>query len=146
MIPSEHHEQVSVVDWLDFIAARKWSELAIIDRWSFDESKYAAKRPQWRLPYFAAANGGNRDKVTGAIMKSEGVIAGVPDLMIMVPRTIAFRYYHGLAIEMKKREGGVISPAQIAWGNALETMGYRWKVCHGAAEAIETITDYLNGG
>ena len=116
-----------MVNWLDHIAVRLWPDLAIVDG---------------RLPYFAVPNGGNRNAITGAIMKREGVRAGVPDLLIMVPSSRS----HGLAIEMKKVKGSTTSKEQKAWGVALRKMGYHWEVCKGHEQAIDSITKYLQGG
>jgi hypothetical protein len=73
------------------------------------ESNLQAACVQWfRLQYpqhtiFAIPNGGNRSAATGAMMKREGVLAGVADLFIMVPSG----GYHGLFIEMKTPTGKV---------------------------------------
>ena len=44
---------------------------------------------RWALPHgwivFHPANGGKRDKVTAAKLKGLGVVAGIPDLMIVGP-------------------------------------------------------------
>ena len=124
-VPSEHQEQVQVCAWLDGIAALRWPHLAIVDG---------------RLPYFAVPNGGNRNAITGAKLKCEGVRAGVPDLVLMIAR----RPFHGLLVEMKRIKGGVISPAQDLWFDALPLLGYDIAVCEGHVEAIEVITDYLD--
>lgn len=47
---------------------------------------------------FAIPNGGNRDPVTAARLKAEGVKSGVSDICLPFPR----RGYHSFFIEMKK--------------------------------------------
>jgi len=62
------------------------------------------------LNLFAVPNGGRRDKVTAGKLKAEGVVAGVADLLLLVPSGC----FHGLAIEMKTRTGGnVMTPEDI---------------------------------
>lgn len=58
------------------------------------------------VKFFAIPNGGNRDAITGAIMKAEGVKRGVPDIYIPEWR---------LWIEFKRIKGSVISDEQREW-------------------------------
>lgn len=51
--------------------------------------------------------------------------------------------YHGLFIELKRRDGGKVSPAQQEWINRLNKARYLAVVCHGAKEAVEIIKRYL---
>lgn len=46
-------------------------------------------------------NGGKRDKATAIALKRQGVKAGVPDVVLPVPRG----EYHGLYIELNDRKG-----------------------------------------
>jgi len=87
----------------------------------------------------AIPNGGKRSRIEAAIMKGEGVRAGFPDLVLFH----AAKGFHGLAIEMKRKDGGTVSPAQKEWITALNEEGYKAVVCHGAEEAIETLRGYL---
>ncbi len=106
-----------------------WAEWAAFDR------------PELALLY-AIPNGGARDAVTGARMKAEGVKAGVPDLFLPVARC----GYHGLFVEMKRRDGGKVSPAQRLWIERLTEQGYLVAVCHGRDAAERVIVTYLEGG
>jgi len=54
--------------------------------------------PEPKHLIFAMPNGGKRNKITAAIMKREGVRAGVPDLCIIAKSKIFF-------IEMKTPKG-----------------------------------------
>jgi hypothetical protein len=63
---------------------------------------------------FAVPNGGSRPKKTAAIMKAEGMEAGVPDLMILSPA----RGYAGLVIETKTKYNQP-SDEQKEWLNRL---------------------------
>lgn len=53
------------------------------------------------LIIYAVPNGGKRNAVTGAILKAEGVLAGVADLFVAK----ATAQHHGLYIEMKTAKG-----------------------------------------
>lgn len=88
---------------------------------------------------FHVPNGGSRSKAEAGRFKAEGVKAGVPDICLPVPR----RHYHGLFIEMKRREGGRLSPEQKAWLDKLTEQGYAAAVCRGWEEASEVILRYL---
>lgn len=87
---------------------------------------------------FAVPNGGARDAVTGAKLKEEGVLAGVADLMLLLPR----KGYHALCIEMKTEKGRQ-SPEQKAWQKKAEAHGYKYAVCRSLDDFIETINEYL---
>lgn len=57
---------------------------------------------------FAVPNGGKRDKITGAILKREGVKAGVPDIVIV--RNGGF-----VAFIEVKTQAGRLSNSQVEW-------------------------------
>ena len=99
-IPSEHMEQVRFVSWFRKTYPEHW--------------------------IFAVPNGGNRNRVTAAQMKAEGVMRGVPDLF--VPSM-------GLWIEMKRQKGGALSPDQKAWRDYLQQHNYRWILGKGFEDA-----------
>ncbi len=87
---------------------------------------------------FAVPNGGRRDRVSGAKLKAEGVLPGVSDLILLLPRGS----HHGLLIEMKTAKGKQ-SPAQRDWQREMESRGYRYIVCRSFDEFREAIDDYL---
>lgn len=89
---------------------------------------------------FAIPNGGARNKVTGAILKAEGVVAGVADLLLLVPT----RIYHGLCIEMKT-EKGKQQNTQKEWQSLVEGQGYKYIVCHSVQEFLDGVNGYLSG-
>ena len=80
--------------------------------------------------------------------KAEGVKAGVPDICLPVPRG----EWHGLYIELKRRERGRVSAEQTAWLEALMRQGYATAICRGWEDAKRVILAYLgakgdeNGG
>lgn len=66
---------------------------------------------------------------------SQGMKKGYPDLFI--PE-------YKLYIELKRRDGGVISAEQLACHEKLRSFGYRVEVCHGAAECWRVICECRN--
>lgn len=116
--PTEHEEQAAVVRWAA-VSTAVWPEL----RW-----------------LFAIPNGGMRDKRTAAMLATEGVRAGVPDMFLPVARGGE----HGLWLELKRADhSNHPTPEQGAWLSALRAAGYRAVVCYGAGEAIAALMDYL---
>lgn len=101
----------------------------------------AGRWPELRLLYHIP-NGGRRGKSEADRLRREGVRAGVPDLCLPVARG----KWHGLYIELKRREGGRVSEAQKAWLEALEEQGYCAKICRGWEEAANEIAEYLRRG
>ena len=57
--------------------------------------------PKLALLMFAVPNGGRRDAKSGARMKYEGVVKGVADLILLIPK----KGYASLCIEMKTPKG-----------------------------------------
>jgi hypothetical protein len=87
---------------------------------------------------FAIPNGGNREAKTGAMMKREGVKAGIPDIMVASANGV----YHGLFIEMKAAKGR-LSESQKAVMEQLLGEGYLIEVCRSWQEAKEITEKYL---
>lgn len=116
--PSEHEEQV-------------WFFQACAVRERFD----------WRyaLP-FAVPNGARTSMSTARKLKSEGLKAGVPDVIIPVP----VGDYNGAAIEFK-RKGNRPSDKQMWWLKALELQGYKTTIQYTGADAFQWLENYLAG-
>ena len=106
--PTESQEQKSLFKW--------WRVY----------SRHAPHLVMYHIP-----NGGRRDAITGARLKAEGVVAGVPDIFLAVPR----QGFHGLYVELKRQKGGSLESSQE----------YRVEVCMGWWEAREAIENYLTG-
>lgn len=95
--------------------------------------------PQLAPRLFAVPNGGRRDGITGARLKEEGVLAGVADLILLVPNA----KYHALLIEMKTPKGRQ-SDSQRAWQRAVAGNGdYLYVVCRSLEEFIREVEKYL---
>ena len=67
---------------------------------------------------------------------------GAPDLCLPVARG----GWHALYIELKREQGGRLSPAQREWIEGMNAEGNRAVVAHGFDEAREVILAYLKGG
>lgn len=90
-------------------------------------------------PYlFAVPNGGRRDETTARKLKDEGVVAGVSDLILMLPN----KEHHALLIEMKT-ETGRQSPSQAEWQESMEAMGYHYVICRSLYEFIKVVRTHL---
>ena len=87
-------------------------------------------RQTFPVRILAIPNGSQRSRTTGAKLKAEGVVAGVPDLFI--PSWL-------LWIEMKRADGGTTSAVQKNWIEYLASVGHRVIVARGCADAIKQI-------
>lgn len=118
---TEHTEQVALVCWADACAV----ELPAL-RW-----------------LFSVPNGGLRDKIVAARMKQEGLRAGVPDLMLPLPRLTPGCERYGLFIELKVGRNKPTT-AQVEWHAYLRDAGYEVAVCWGWVAAARVILAYLD--
>jgi len=113
---SESNEQKSVIDYF----RAKWPKLII----------------------YSIPNGQNIPSHQGRKKaKKEGLLAGVSDLFIAVPRG----QYHGCYIEMKAKGKTQcsVSPEQKAFIEYAHWQGYQAGWCAGADEAIKFIDGYM---
>jgi len=117
MKTSEHQEQVMLITW------------------------FRMQYPKFKLHLWAIPNGGSRHIVTAVNLKAEGVLAGVSDLFLMIPKA----GWHGMFIEMKAKTGS-LSDKQKEFMGAATLMGYQAVVCFGFEEAKTAITNYLQEG
>ena len=69
--------------------------------------------------------------------KASGLSKGFPDLLILAPNKS--KTQNILFIEMKRRDGGVVSLEQKKIHTWLQHLGYKVEVCHGAKEAWQAI-------
>lgn len=89
---------------------------------------------------FHIPNGGARDIQTGARLKSEGVLAGMPDYCLPVPRG----GFGALYIELKRIEGGQVSPKQSELFPRLKEAGNRVVIAKGWEAARDAVLEYLS--
>lgn len=118
-VPSEEAEQTCLFRWAHYMSIETCKDLKLLH---------------------AIPNGGLRSKTEAARMKAAGVRAGVPDVCLPVAR----KGCHGLYIELKRRQGGRISPEQMSWMYDLTAQGYRCMVCKGWEEAAREIAEYMD--
>lgn len=90
---------------------------------------------------FAIPNGGHRNKVTAAILKSEGVTSGVPDLFFAFPSAGC----SGLFLEMKRRDATAskVTRAQRTKLVEFSDAGYACAWAAGADAGLAAIDRYL---
>ena len=119
-VRSEEDEQRDVITWRD-----------------------ASDRPELAL-LFHVPNGELRTKGVGGRLRAMGTLAGVPDLLLAVPRG----RFCGLAIEMKgaRADGslGDTTPRQRSVLDLMERWGWAVAVCWTSAQATAAITEYLD--
>lgn len=112
------------------------------------EHKLQAAFFKWfRLQYpdkywncFAIPNGGKRDVKTGAMLKSEGAVSGVWDVLIL--NNSYEDSSKGLFIEFKTGKNK-LTDNQKAFQSA--NFHYDFVVCYTLEDAVEAVKSYLNG-
>ena len=104
-------------------------------------SWFRAQYPAHALMLFAVPNGGGRSRVEAAILKGEGVTAGVADLILLEGRG----GYGSLCIEMKTRAKYSRQEAsQKAWQKAAEAHGNLYAVCRDFDTFKATVLSYMH--
>ena len=88
---------------------------------------------------YAVPNGGLRNPRVAKKLKAEGVLAGVSDLVIPIPKG----KYHGAYIEIKTDKGRV-QPSQADFLLAMTKRGYFTAITRGVRNTIDTIDNYIN--
>lgn len=83
----------------------------------------------------AVPNDAPRSKLGHVLAKRRGVTRGAPDLLVFTPPP-AEPWRRGVAIEMKKRKGGVTSGDQESFLADLAALGWATYVAHGAQDAL----------
>lgn len=98
------------------------------------------------LPWCSVPNGGKRNAREAALLKAEGVQAGVPDWLLFEVRadTESHLLTLGLAIEFKSPTGkGRVSDSQKVWHENLRRNGWQVNICTTAQEAWNILEAYL---
>lgn len=94
--------------------------------------------PEYSYMLFAVPNGGSRNAVEARILKAEGVVAGVADLILLVPRS----GYGSLCIEMKIGKN-TQTDNQKLWQQETEKVGNRYVVVRKFEEFKLAVECYL---
>ena len=113
----ESAHQAQVVEW---------------SKWAYKTGKY----PMLNMLH-CSLNGVKLSGTQAKIAKGQGMLSGVPDLFLPVPKN----GYHGLFIEMKSEKGRVTENQHWFLTNA-ESVGYKTVICYSAKEAISAIEAY----
>lgn len=119
-IPTEAEEQIVLVEWLE----RQGLRLTSVPNSTWTSS--------WKQK---------------TMNRRTGLRAGFPDLIVLIaPHQAKDGVGRLLALELKRRKGGTVSPQQKEWIaalNGLRSPSIDSVVAHGAEEAIEYISAYL---
>lgn len=115
IVPSEHEEALLLKDYLDVL----WRQKKVV---CYSHIANETFTKSWS---------------TKMKNKQEGVHAGIPDYIIVLPHTVLF-------IELKREKGGVVSPEQETWIEALNArVGIHAKVCKGFDQSKEFIEEFI---
>jgi hypothetical protein len=115
LVPTEKQEHLAFMDWV-------------------------RRQPEIRDVLIHIPNEGKRSPVEGHILRRMGLKSGVSDFLLARPSG----RYHGLFLELKRKEGGREMPAQVEWINKMRELGYAAFFCYGCDSAIETVKAYLS--
>lgn len=118
-IPPEEDEQVAIAQYLDIrVGHYNWCHVP---------------------------NGGARNVVVGKKLKTQGVKAGVPDVLIFrLSKKVLRSGYNGVAVEMKRQnmKPSDVKPDQKEWLKHLQENGWLTYVASGAGDAIEWLKSW----
>jgi hypothetical protein len=94
--------------------------------------------PEYAKIMFSVPNGGQRNNITGAILKAEGALAGVSDLILLLPND----EYHYLCIEMKAPKGRQ-QESQKEFQKQVVKFGGKYVLCYSIDEFISEVKSYI---
>lgn len=113
---------------------------------------FRAQYPQYAMLLTHVPNEGNGNRVSGAIHKAEGTVAGVPDLLLFMPaeylqpndkyKIMLNKLIHGLGVEFKTKTGKQ-SQQQKDFQKIFEAAGYRYIIVRSFDEFKKSINDYI---
>jgi len=84
--------------------------------------------------YFAVPNGGKRPPKTASFLKAEGVLAGVSDLVILLPNAKA------VFVEVKTAKNGQ-QDTQKTFQSNVEKLGFKYIIWRSVDDAINFIKE-----
>ena len=94
------------------------------------------------IAHLHVPNEGARSPAMGGQLKRAGLSAGIPDMLILSQTA---QCPHGCWVELKRRSGGRVSPAQRAWHRRLADLGWPGLVAYGAREAVRWLRSHGYG-
>lgn len=136
-------DKISIAEYMDIAAGKQERKKP-----GHEESRLQQRCVLWfRMQYptiapllIAVPNAARRNVRTGAIMKREGLTAGVADLILLLGRG----EYHSLCIEMKtESKASKQSKSQIEWEEVAERHGNKYVVCRTFEDFQITVNNYL---
>ena len=88
---------------------------------------------------FAIPNGGKRNPKEAARLKAEGVVSGIPDLFLSVPKG----KYHGMFMELKNGKSNNLTENQKRMMYKLQMFGYKTVIIRSLEDFEKNIEEYL---
>lgn len=104
-----------------------------------------------RVLAFHVPNGGNRSKREGGRFKAMGVLAGVPDILIVTAKwatateDLPLSYGYGLAVELKVK-GKTTSEAQEKTIERFKGAGWKVNIVWSFDQFKDVVNEYLSNG
>lgn len=105
-----------------------------------EQIKFSTWLTKKGIRHYGSPNGGSRHMLEAVKLKRMGASAGYPDITIPYPN----KTHHGLYIELKRPDGGVVSEVQQEWLDFLNAQGYYAVVSYGFDEAIKVFNYYFS--
>jgi hypothetical protein len=165
---SEHAEQTALFMWANMAMrcgleaannSDSYNKAGVADSYcdaTFDEFnpksfRRFSTKGLFQLKWLHAIhNQGHGDAVRGNRARAEGVKPGVADVLLPWPM-VAYNELghcnaeirHGLYIELKKKDSGVMSEIQLEFQRDLRSNNYAVECAHGWLEARARILEYL---
>ena len=99
---------------------------------------FSLQFPDIRPLFFAVPHGGARRRLEAAIMKAEGVTAGVADMLLLYPNNT----HHGLCIEFKTKTGRQ-TETQKTFQRKVERVGYKYIIVRDIDDFIMQVKNYI---
>ena len=95
--------------------------------------------PALRMLMFHPKNEGHGNRAAGAIAKAEGVVAGVADLVLLVPNA----EHHCLCLELKTEKGRQ-SKTQKEFQKVIEAAGGAYHIVRDIETFVSVVNEYLS--
>lgn len=97
------------------------------------------KYSEYNEMMFAVPNGGKRNAIEAKKLKAEGVVAGIPDLFLAVPKG----RWHGMFMELKNGKSNNLTENQKRMIYKLQMFGYRTEVVRSLEDFEKIMEEYL---
>ena len=101
-------------------------------------NNYCLKHHNPRCLIFSVPNGGTRNKIEAGTLKATGLLAGVSDLIVVLPNRILF-------LELKT-ETGQQSDSQVEFSCIISVLGFEYYVIRSIDEFKNIIYEHFQKG